>query len=149
MQPEAALESLSRPLSLLTMRWSLTPPFHHFLDSSFEEIGMCIFCDTIRSCRISPTGPPLVPLTRIREAPCPAVFGLSSPSRIREIERLPDAPASASGHFVQPSQQKFLLEVVPLSLCYFSSNLFFVSIPWFARRSASRFFSRGTCLMAN
>ncbi len=42
---------------------------------------------------------------RTREASCPVVFGLSSPSRLHGIERLPDTPASASGPNVQPSQQ--------------------------------------------
>ena len=44
---------------------------------------------------------------RTREAPCLVVFGLSSLSCITRIGRLPDAPASASGPNVQPSQQHF------------------------------------------
>ena len=50
--------------------------------------------------------PRLLHLKRTREAPCLVVFGLSSPSCTR-IERLPDAPTSASGPNVQPSQQHF------------------------------------------
>jgi hypothetical protein len=60
-----------------------------------------------------PTGyslqdPRFLRLKRTREAPCLVVFGLSSPSCKRRIERLPDAPASASGPNVQSSQQKTL-----------------------------------------
>jgi hypothetical protein len=51
--------SHTRPSPLLTMRWSLTPPFHLFLP---PKRRMYVFCDTIRFCRILPAEPSLAPL---------------------------------------------------------------------------------------
>jgi hypothetical protein len=69
----------------------------------------CMFSEILsvpaRSCLQDPR---FLHSRRIHEASCPVVFGLSSPSRLRGIERLPDAPASASGPTVQPSQQNFI-----------------------------------------
>ncbi len=81
------------PPSSLTARWSLTPPFHLFL-GVIEDAGMCIFCDTFRFRRIWPSEPSIhhpfneeetVAISAL-EAPCPVVFGLSSPGSLTDPE---------------------------------------------------------------
>ncbi len=127
------------------MRWSLTPPFHLF----FRFLRrMYFFCDTIRFGRILPAEPSLSLLTQARKALYTMVFGLSSPSCFNKMERLPDSPTSASGFYIQSSQQTFI-ECAERYRSFYSINGFFKSIPRFANSSASRFCSRSICFIVN
>ena len=96
--------------------WRCGGLLHHlftFLSiPSCEETGMCVFCDTFRFCRILPAKPSLSKsetdwTASDRHARHLALWCSDFPPNFigDEIERLPDAPASASGLKVQLSQQ--------------------------------------------